>query len=118
MNRILFVTNRNILTTSGELRLIKNRAEALYKEYGIATDFIAFASRDRIQSEKHEIINAGGEVEAYELSLTNPAITLPSYKKLNWCLWAAKACRALRTGKSAGTPQLHLSVPMFMAMTV
>ncbi len=94
MNRILFVTNRNILTTSGELRLIKNRAEALYKEYGIATDFIAFASRDRIQSEKHEIINAGGEVEAYELSLTNPAITLPSYKKLKDSI-----SKKLQTGK-------------------
>lgn len=94
MNRILFVTNRNILTTSGELRLIKNRAEALYKEYGIATDFIAFASRDRIQSEKHEVINAGGEVEAYELSLTNPAITLPSYKKLKDSI-----SKKLQTGK-------------------
>lgn len=88
MKKILFVTNRNILTTSGELRLIKNRAEALYTEYGIATDFIAFASHDRINSNKHEKIEAGGDVETFELSMTNPAVTLPSYKKLKATIYA------------------------------
>lgn len=82
MKRILFVTNRNILTTSGELRLIKNRAEALYENYGIPTDFIAFSSQDRINSDRKETINAGGDLQTFEQNLTNPAVTLSSYKKV------------------------------------
>ena len=40
MKKILFITNRNALTTCGALRLIKNRAEALFEDYGIASDFV------------------------------------------------------------------------------
>lgn len=82
MKRVLFVTDRNMLTTSGELRLIKNRAEAIYNKYGIPTDFIAISSKDRITSKKREIIKAGGEIETFELSLKNFAVTLSSYKKI------------------------------------
>lgn len=59
-NRILFVTSRNILTTSGELRLIKNRAEALFRHYNISTDFLVWQNNIRINSTNKENISAGG----------------------------------------------------------
>lgn len=62
MDRILFITNRDVLTTCGALRLIKNRAEVLYSEYQIATDFCVFQKRNRVSSPKREKINAGGEM--------------------------------------------------------
>ena len=79
MQKVLFVTNRNILTTSGELRLIKNRAEAIFDNYGIATDFIVLSNKERLQSDDKEIINAGGYCVAFEFSLINPLITLRSF---------------------------------------
>jgi len=61
MEKVLFITNRNALTTCGALRLIKNRAEALFNDYGIATDFIIFQKASRINSPSREFINAGGD---------------------------------------------------------
>lgn len=60
--RVLLITNRNILTTCGELRLIKNRAESLFDQYGISTDFIVLANSKRINAEKKEEIRAGGVI--------------------------------------------------------
>lgn len=37
--KMLFITSRNAYSTSGELRLIKNRAESLADIYGVVTDF-------------------------------------------------------------------------------
>ncbi len=79
MQKILFVTNRNILTTCGELRLIKNRAEKLYVKYGISSDFIVFSSKSRIEAPNKEMINAGGTVKAYRLSMWNQVRTAISY---------------------------------------
>lgn len=59
---VLLITNRNILTTCGELRLIKNRAESLFDQYGISTDFIVLANSKRINAEKKEEIRAGGVI--------------------------------------------------------
>ncbi len=70
-HKVLFVTSRNILTTSGELRLIKNRAEALYQYYHTATDFLVMQSKDRINSKKKEIISAGGDFFTVPLSIIN-----------------------------------------------
>lgn len=78
-NKVLFVTSRNILTTSGELRLIKNRAEALYQYYHTATDFLVWQSKERINSEKRETISAGGNFYTVPLSVTN---IVASYRKL------------------------------------
>jgi hypothetical protein len=61
MEKVLFITNRNALTTCGALRLIKNRAEALFNDYGIATDFIIFQKASRVNSPSREFINAGGD---------------------------------------------------------
>jgi hypothetical protein len=82
MGKILFLTNRNILTTSGELRLIKNRAEELYNTYGIATDFIALQKPSRINAENKEPINAGGRVDVYPLSISHPFTTISSFKAI------------------------------------
>lgn len=52
MRKILFVTSRNIVGTSGELRLIKNRASALYKYYGVQTDIIGIRpQREYVQED-------------------------------------------------------------------
>lgn len=61
-SRILFISNRNIITTCGELRLIKNRAETFYSVYGIPTDFIALANSKRINAKQKETIKAGGNL--------------------------------------------------------
>ncbi len=42
MKKILFITSRNIISTCGELRLIKNRTRVLKDEFGYTTDFIAY----------------------------------------------------------------------------
>lgn len=65
MKKILFITNRNALTTCGALRLIKNRAEALYQDYNISTDFAVYQKQKRIDSPYREIISAGGEMEVF-----------------------------------------------------
>ena len=70
--KILFVSNRNIITTCGELRLIKNRAEALSAIYGIKTDFLAISSLKRINSDKKEKINAGGNLDVIVRNIMNP----------------------------------------------
>lgn len=51
MKKILFITSRNIISTCGELRLIKNRASVLKEEYGYTTDFIAYRIRKKVQNE-------------------------------------------------------------------
>ncbi len=51
MKKILFITSRNIISTCGELRLIKNRANVLKEAYGYTTDFIAYRIRKKEQNE-------------------------------------------------------------------
>ena len=69
MSKILFVTSRNILTTSGELRLVKNRAESLFESYQIVTDFLVWQTKERIMSTRREKILAGGSMELVEFSV-------------------------------------------------
>lgn len=80
--KILFLTNRNILTTSGELRLIKNRAEELYNSFGVVTDFIAFQKPARIKAPNKEGINTGGTTDTYPLAPLRILSTFKSYKSL------------------------------------
>lgn len=79
--KILFLTSRNILTTCGELRLVKNRAEALYQYYHIATDFLVWQSKERINSQNREIISAGGSFYAVPLSFANIMVSYYTLKK-------------------------------------
>ena len=62
MRKILFLTSRNVMTSSGELRLIKNRAEFLHSS-GVRTDFIALQRRRK--NKRHEEIHAGGTMKVY-----------------------------------------------------
>ena len=79
MNKVLVVTSRNVHTTSGELRLIKNRAEALYKNYGIPTDFISIVKPSRLDSPQKEEIKAGGIIEPVIIHFKNPFSVIKVY---------------------------------------
>lgn len=68
MKKILLITNRNVLTSSGELRLIKNRAESLFRIYGVQTDIIAFVKKDKILK-KNENIECGGKLKVIPFSV-------------------------------------------------
>ncbi|GAA0182414.1 hypothetical protein SH2C18_48000 [Clostridium sediminicola] len=57
MKKILFITTKNILNTSGELRLIMNRAHALSSKWGIETEYIVLA-RNKHLAKKREKPNA------------------------------------------------------------
>lgn len=57
----LFITTRNIISTSGELRLIKNRNNAIKRMEGITTDYIVLIKKSRLQDENIE--DLGGEHE-------------------------------------------------------
>lgn len=81
MNKILFVTTRNVLTSSGELRLIKNRAESLFHEYGIITDIIAIQKPERICTQKKEVFNAGGWLRTFPAKYSKPIQSFISYRK-------------------------------------
>jgi len=57
MNKILFITTRNILNTCGELRLIKNRTKTLYDKWNVSTDFIVICDRKKINSNNESMGN-------------------------------------------------------------
>ena len=68
---ILFVTNRNVINTCGELRLIKNRAVCLQEEYGIKTDFLVCRS-DKCLHKTQEEIGAGSTLTKFFYADKNP----------------------------------------------
>lgn len=81
MEKILFITNRDVLTTCGAFRLIGNRAEALYREYGLATDFCVIQKESRLLSPKRENINAGGEMKVVTYNSFNIISALIRFHK-------------------------------------
>lgn len=76
-NSVLFITCRNIINSCGELRLIKNRALCLYKEYGVSHDFLVFSHKKPVN---REIIDAGGEFLIFRHNLYNPIETRKVFK--------------------------------------
>lgn len=70
MRKILFLTTRNIVTTCGELRLIKNRAKTLYEEYGYKTDFLALVTRK--DKSKIEPMGFDSSLKYFEYTIKNP----------------------------------------------
>ena len=79
-SKILFITNRNIINTCGELRLIKNRAETLYKNFGIPTDFVVYTSKNMMHPES---IKAGGSLfvnQFIQFDLVNRALVFHRMK--------------------------------------
>ena len=79
MKRILFVTTRNIVTTCGELRLIKNRAESLCLEYGYATDYLALVTKK--DKSKCESMEFESTLTYFEYDKKNPATYITAQKK-------------------------------------
>lgn len=77
MKRILFLTTRNILSTSGELRLIKNRAVVMLRKWQINTDFIVLRNKNKIS--KSESIETG-TTNIYALDAYNPITTIKAIK--------------------------------------
>ncbi|WP_282020649.1 glycosyltransferase [Planomicrobium okeanokoites] len=70
MKKVLFITTRNILNTSGELRLIKNRAEAMYNQWGVETDYIVFATEKK--SASAILNNIKGDMTIFSLNILKP----------------------------------------------
>lgn len=79
--KILFVTNRNIVNTCGELRLIKNRAISLYSTYGIKGDFLVFRN-DRCDAKPQEDIGAESTLKKFLYSTKRPFSVVGQYKNL------------------------------------
>lgn len=90
MRKILFITTRNVFTTSGEFRLIKNRTKTLYEKWGIITDFIAISSKEKIRK-RNENIGYNSIINPIEINFYNPVSVILSFfhvrreiiKKLN-----------------------------------
>ena len=78
--KILFITTRNIFTTSGEFRLIKNRTRVFYEKWNISTDFIAISREERIKSSNE---NIGYESTTYPIPVKklHPVSILKAFKK-------------------------------------
>jgi len=57
MKKALFITTRNVLTTSGELRLIKNRALALSNFFGVETDFLVIRFKKNLSTYEEGVLN-------------------------------------------------------------
>lgn len=68
---ILYITTRNILSTSGELRLIKNRTNVLYEKWDINTDFIAIADQRKI-THSNESIDKASSMKTISFNKQNP----------------------------------------------
>ncbi len=69
MKKILFITVRNIVTTCGELRLIKNRAESFFKDYGYVTDYLALVTKK--DKSRCESLDYGSSLTYYEYDKKN-----------------------------------------------
>lgn len=82
MKKVLFITTRNIFTTCGELRLIKNRAKALYDNWGIITDFIAACSSKKIKN-RNEEMGFESKVTPVIFKIFNPLSSFFSLFRLN-----------------------------------
>lgn len=79
MKKILFITSRNVINTCGELRLIKNRADTLYEQFQISTDFLVFTHKS---SKNPEQICGSEKMEVFRFSPKNPFSILRAYRQM------------------------------------
>jgi len=63
--KVLFITTRNVYSTCGELRLIKNRTITLLNEYGISTDFLVIKRKKILQKKQEMIPNSLFELRTF-----------------------------------------------------
>lgn len=78
--KILLVSSRNIYNSTGEIRLIKSRANVLSRDYGIITDFICYRNKEVLKNPQ-EIIDERSEFTLFPYSMINP-ISILKNKKL------------------------------------
>lgn len=57
MKRILFISDRNLYNTSGELRLVKNRTETLLNCFSVETDFVVYREKKVLRKPQEQIEN-------------------------------------------------------------
>lgn len=69
--KILLVSSRNIYNSTGEIRLIKSRANVLSRDYGIITDFICYRNKEVLKNPQ-EIIDERSEFTLFPYSMINP----------------------------------------------
>ena len=79
MNDILIITSRNVVTSGGEFSLIKNRARALEKYWGLSTDVIALCNTNLGVKEGEEAFGSGVYVRR---NFMNPVALLSGYETL------------------------------------
>lgn len=77
--KILFVTSRNVYSTCGELRLIKNRSEVLKRTYGVKTEFVVFKTRKVLKKPQEHIDNDSFKLFLY--SIPNYLFALENLKE-------------------------------------
>lgn len=78
--KILLVSSRNIYNSTGEIRLIKSRANVLSRDFGIITDFICYRNNEVLKNPQ-EIIDERSEFTLFPYSMINP-ISILKNKKL------------------------------------
>lgn len=69
--KILMVSSRNIYNSTGEIRLIKTRANVLSGDFGILTDFICYRNKE-VLNNPQEIIDERSEFTLFPYSMKNP----------------------------------------------
>lgn len=90
MKDVLIVTSRNVATPGGEFSLIKNRARALERTWGIGSDVVSLVNTNLGVREGDEAFGEGVYVRR---NFFNPAALLGGYEAL-----ARAAEQALRAG--------------------
>ena len=77
--KVLFITSRNIISTCGELRLIKNRTNALLSYYGVETDFLVCRKK---ASGTNETPGENFELQAFTYNSKNLLGILKQWRRL------------------------------------
>lgn len=67
---LLFVSSRNIYNSTGELRLVKTRANVLKEKFNISSDFICIRNKEILNSPQ-EVIDSDSKFFLFTYSMTN-----------------------------------------------
>ena len=79
MKKMLIVTSRNVATPGGEFSLIKNRANALERNWDIHSDVISLCNTSLNVPEGNEAFGPGTYIRC---NFSNPTALLSGYRKL------------------------------------
>lgn len=80
---ILFVTTRNIATTCGELRLIKNRAMAMRDQFGIDSIFVSYIDKKRVEANYSGSVDKEFKVNYITYDKTKPYTFFKNLKQFH-----------------------------------